>query len=171
AALGVMAVAGRDRGDDHSEDHGLDQGIGDDVGIEIVLNAGDVVGGADDAGERAGEPSAEDAQEHADDDQERVDQRRGDDLRQDKVTGGIHPHDVQRIDLFPNAHGADLRRYRGPHFARQDQGDDGGAELEYGALPYREAHHVLGDQGRVNVRFGLDGDHRAHEERKQRNDA
>ena len=103
---------------------GLDQRIDDRIGLEIHQQAVDVVGRDHDAGQVGDRPAADNADRDAQDGQKGEENHRGDDLRQDQVRRGIDAHDLQRVDLFGDAHGADLRGDARPDLAGQNQRHD-----------------------------------------------
>ncbi len=90
---------------------------------------------------------------------------RGDDLRQDEVRGGVDAHDLQRVDLLGDAHGADLGGDGRSHLAGQNERHDRRGELQDHGFARGVADQVLRNEGRLQVDGHLQGDDRADEDR------
>ena len=95
----------------------------------------------------------------------------GDDLGQDQVAGRVDAHDLQRVDLFGDAHRADFGGDVRPHFAGEDQRDDRRRELQQHRLARGIADQVFRNERRLQVQRHLDRDYGAHEHRDDRDDA
>ena len=77
--------------------------------------------------------AAEHAERVGDEDEQRQRDQRGRDARRDEVAVRIGAERRQRVDLFGHAHGAELRRHRRRHAARDHEAEQNGAELAHDA--------------------------------------
>ena len=90
---------------------------------------------------------------------------RGDGSSEDEVRSRIDAHDLQRVDLFGNAHRADLRSDARTDLAGQNQRHDRRREFEDHRLARGVTDQRTGDERRIEVDAHLQGDDRTDEDR------
>ena len=88
---------------------------------------------------------------------------------QPRLPSAPDPHDLERVNLLGDLHGADLGSDVRSHLSRQDDGNDGGGEFKDHGLPHRESDGV-GRDPTADLVGCLNRDDGAHEQAQQRDD-
>src|SRR5579859_4012090 len=166
AALGMIAVIAAENGDHQAEHGGLDQARRDILGLQRIPHRMNEIGRVEAQLVGADQIAAE----HRDDIGYHDQQRQGDQARQnarrDQIFERVGRERGQRVDLFGDAHGADLGGHRGADTARHHQRGQDRAEFAGGRDHHDRGDGALGGEA-GEAGMALQRQHHAGRERGQ----
>ena len=160
-----------DAGYDEGEKDALDDTHPHEPRLEIVLDTRGEILHTDHISYDGGGIGSNDTHGGTEDHQEGHDGDHAENLRQNEVIGGVHPHNVECIDLLGHTHGAQLRGDVRTHLASQYQAHDGRGKLQEHDFARGITSDELGHPWTLDVDLHLYADHGADEERDEQDDA
>ena len=112
-----------------------------------------------------GDIATDEREKDGDDDENRDDNHRRNDLGKDEVGSGIDAHNFQSVNLFRYPHAADFGGDARTEVADQKQRDDGRAQLHHHGGADGESESPFRNPRTFNLQCRLRGDNAAHTDR------